>query len=473
MCKNHSQSSSSATMGAPKFNPVGDLISGAIMAATSVPQLIAYAETVGYAGYRGLTTAGAPLFAWGVVTGSPWMNAGVTSLTAVMAKTDLGGEAYAAKYGEEDYVDLVAAYSLYVGVASIVMALVGFGKLASKVPTAVKTGFKWGCELGVLASALPNGLYAFGSTLKSSVATSAFGDVVKAVKTAVPGATGVSGVANILYAATHPQSWDLVAAAVFFACTLFVMKAKSFLPKSLPPGSEVVIATAAATVFSVYYGYEGGMVGEIPSVGSDGGISLGPINIPVELKDVKALLNVPIAERCFDGSMVKLFITAAIFSGVNFLSIVGIASGFESDNNVPWSAPRELISQGVSNLAAGAVGSAPVSGSMSRSLVSRMTGASSKMACIVTALLWIYMMPYMSVMSPTPKAALSAVIVSAVVKNVVVPKKILALKGNDFIVGVATAAATAITSPTLGFGAGCVMFAIISVLAPSPKKKVA
>lgn len=39
------------------------------MAATSVPQLIAYAETVGYAGYRGLTTAGAPLFAWGVATG--------------------------------------------------------------------------------------------------------------------------------------------------------------------------------------------------------------------------------------------------------------------------------------------------------------------------------------------------------------------------------------------------------------------
>lgn len=343
------------------------------------------------------------------------------------------------------------------------------------MPTAVKTGFKWGCELGVLASALPNGLYAFGSTLKTSVATSVFGDVVTSVKTIVPGATGISGVANIAYAVTHPQSWDLVAAAVFFACTIFVMKAKSFLPKSLPPGSEVVIATAAATVFSVYYGYEGGVVGEIPSVGSDSGLSFlnGMIKIPVELKDVKELLNVPIAERCFDGSMVKLFITAAIFSGVNFLSIMGIAGGFESDNGVQWSAPRELIAQGVSNLAAGAVGSAPVSGSMSRSLVSRMTGASSQMGCIVTALLWIYMMPYMSIMSPTPKAALSAVIVSAVVKNVVMPKKVLALKGNDFIVGVGTAATTAITSPTLGFGVGCILYVVINVVAGSPKKKVA
>ena len=45
-------------------SPIRDVISGAIMAATSVPQLIAYAEPVGYAGYRGLMTAGVPLFAW-------------------------------------------------------------------------------------------------------------------------------------------------------------------------------------------------------------------------------------------------------------------------------------------------------------------------------------------------------------------------------------------------------------------------
>ena len=70
------------------------------------------------------------------------MNSGVTSLTAVMARTDLGGEAYISKYGEEEYVQLVAAYSLYIGVASIAMAFLGFGVLAQKVPGAVKTGFK-------------------------------------------------------------------------------------------------------------------------------------------------------------------------------------------------------------------------------------------------------------------------------------------------------------------------------------------
>jgi len=459
-------------MGVPQFNPLRDVISGAIMAATSVPQLIAYAETVGYAGYRGLTTAGAPLFAWGLATGSPWMNSGVTSLTAVMAKTDLGGDAYIAKYGEEEYVQLVSAYFLYIGIASIAMALVGFGRLAQTVPGAVKTGFKWGCELGVLSSALPNGLYAYGSTLKTLTTNSAFGELVNSVKTAVPSATGISGVASIFYAVSHPQTWDFVPAVLFISCTCFVMKAKSFLPKFMPPGSEVLIATAAATFYSLQFGYDGGVVGEIPSVESSSGLSLfGVVKIPVEVLDVNELVKVPIAERCFDGSVVKLFITAAIFAGVNFLSIVGIASGFEAENSVPWSAPRELIAQGVSNLAAGAVGSAPVSGSMSRSLVSRMTGASSKLACIITSLLWIYMMPYMSIMSPTPKAALSAVIVSAVVQNVVMPKKLLQLKGIDFLVGLGTALTTAITSPTLGFGCGVTAYIVFNACVPTEQKK--
>ena len=122
----------------------------------------------------------------------------------------------------------------------------------------------------------------------------------------------------------------------------------------MPPGSEVLIATAAATIYSVQYGYEGGVVGKIPTVESSSGLSIfGLVDIPIEIVDLNELLNVPIAERCFDGSMAKLFITAAIFSGVNFLSIVGIASGFETENAVQWSAPRELIAQGVSNLAAG------------------------------------------------------------------------------------------------------------------------
>eukprot|EP00531_Pseudo-nitzschia_arenysensis_P007306 CAMPEP_0116131676 /NCGR_PEP_ID=MMETSP0329-20121206/9137_1 /TAXON_ID=697910 /ORGANISM="Pseudo-nitzschia arenysensis, Strain B593" /LENGTH=447 /DNA_ID=CAMNT_0003626131 /DNA_START=141 /DNA_END=1484 /DNA_ORIENTATION=- len=443
------------------------------MAATSVPQLIAYAETVGYAGYRGLTTAGPTLMAWGFTTGGPFMNSGVTSITALMAKSDLNGEAYMAVHGEEAYVELVAAYSLYCGIASIFLAIVGFGKLASYVPKSVRTGFKWGCALGVLVSALPNGLFNRGSKeLKSLVADDGlFGAFVAFLKSNVPQATGAVNVTGFVYGLTHPQQWAIVPTIMFIIGTWFVMNGKKLLPKALPPGTEVILATAFATLYSMNFDYSGGVVGEIPTVDADAGIAIPGtgLKIPIEVLDYQKVLDAPVAERL--GGWPALAITTLLFAGVNFLSIMGIASGFESENGIPWSAPRELIAQGVGCGVASLVGSAPISGSMSRSLVSRMTGTTSQLACIFTAMIWIVAMPYMSIMSPTPKAALSAVIVSAVLKSVVIPKSLMELKGIDFVVGWGTALLTASTSPTLGFGGGLVLYFVTVPLQSSDEKK--
>jgi len=459
-----------ATTGPPKFNPVRDIIAGTIMAATSVPQLVAYAQGVGYASWRGLATAGPSLFAWGLATGSPFMSCGVTSITALMAKADLDGESYVAEHGEEAYVNLVAAYSLWVGACSAILGLVGFGKLAGMVPSNVRKGFKWGCAVGVVASALPNGLFTKGSgELKAKVAESAFAGFVTFMKTNAPAATGAVSVTNLFYAITHPGDWGMIAAPLFIVCTAFVMKGSKYLPKSFPPGTEVIIATALATLMSMKFDYPGNVVGEIPQLDPDAGLNLGPIKIPISMLNPKDLMEAPVVER-FGGSYVTLIISASLFAAVNFLSIMGIASGFEAENGIKWSAPRELISQGVACITAGFCGSAPVSGSMSRSLVSRMAGTTSQMSCMVTALLWIYMMPYMTIMSPTPQAALSAVIMSAVVKSVVFPKDLMAMKGTDAIIGWGTGVGTAVTSPTLGFGIGLILVAVTSVLKPKSKK---
>ena len=444
------------------------------MAATSVPQLIAYAETVGYAGYRGLSTAGPSLLAWGLVTGSPFMNSGVTSITALMTKTDLGGDSYVAEHGEKEYVKLVAAYSLYVGLASVLLAFSGFGKLAQQVPKPVRTGFKWGCAVGVFVSAVPNGLFAKGSKeLNVHMGASLAGTFVKLIKANFAAATGAVNVAAFLFGLINPQLWSLVPSILFIVGTIIVMKGSSFLPKACPPGTEVILVTAAATFFSSYFSYPGDVVGEIPSIDPKAGMSFlgGIIKIPVELLDLKELLlNVPIVER-FGNSSAMLLLSATLFAGVNFLSIMGIASGFEAEDNIPWSASRELIAQGVSCIAAGACGSAPVSGSLSRSLVSRMTGTTSQFACLVTAVAWIYLLPYMNVMSSTPKAALSAVIVSAVVTGVCVPKDMLKLRGLDAFVGWSTGIATALTSPTIGFGSGLIIQILCLTNIPGKAKR--
>lgn len=455
-------------------SPLRDILSGVIMAATSVPQLIAYAETVGYAGYRGLSTAGPSLLAWGLVTGSPYMNSGVTAITALMAKTDLNGESYVAEYGEEKYVKLVAAYSIYIGLASIALAFVGFGTLAQQVPKPVRTGFKWGCSVGVFIAAVPNGLFAKGSRdLNSYVAASFISSYIKLIKGNFAAATGAVNVATFLFGLMNPQLWSMSTAILFFVGTVFVTRGSSFLPKAFPPGTEVIIVTVVATVFAIYFNYSGDVVGEIPAVDPDAGMTFfgGRLKIPVELLDVKELvMDVPITEQ-FGNSWLMVGISATLFAGVNFLSIMGIASAFETEDNIPWSAPRELMAQGVSCVVAGAVGSAPVSGSLSRSLVSRMTGTTSQMACMVTAVAWIYLLPYMSIMSQTPKAALSAVIVSAVVNGVCIPKDLMKLSGLDALVGWGTGIVTALTSPTIGFAGGLAIHVLLNNFKHSIKVK--
>ncbi|KAG7337070.1 sulfate transporter [Nitzschia inconspicua] len=460
-------------MGRPKFDPLRDLISGAIMAATSVPQLVAYAETVGYAGWRGLATAGPPLLMWGLVTGSPFMNAGVTAITALMSKSDLDGESYLREHGEEAYVELVAAYSMYCGIASVVLAVLGFAKLAGLVPKPVRTGFKWGCAVSVLTSALPNGLYDTGaSQIKSLVASNGtWNTMIAWIKINVPQATGAISVMGIFYSLLHPWEWAVVPAIVFVVGTWFIMNGQNLLPKFLPPGTEVILVTALTTWYSMNFDYSGGVVGEIPTLDAEAGILIPGTNgwrFPVEIMDYRKVLNAPLAESI--GGWHILAVTSTLFAAVNFLSIMGIASGFESENGISWSPDRELVAQGLSCGVAALVGSAPVSGSLSRSLVSRMTGTTSQLACILTAFIWILAMPYMSIMSSTPKAALSAVIVSAVVKGVCLPKDLMKLQGINFLVGWGTGIVTALLSPTLGFGIGLIFYVLSMPFQPKQTK---
>jgi hypothetical protein len=86
-------------------------------------------------------------------------------------------------------------------------------------------------------------------------------------------------------------------------------------------------------------------------------------------------------------------------------------------------------------------------------------------------MIWIFMLPYMSIMTPTPKAALSAIIVSAVVQSVCIPKDLLALSGMDGAAAWLTGVITAVTSPTLGFGIGLGIYFLFNAFNSKKEKK--
>ncbi|PXY26888.1 hypothetical protein BAY60_10285 [Prauserella muralis] len=78
-------------------------------------------------------------------------------------------------------------------------------------------------------------------------------------------------------------------------------------------------------------------------------------------------------------------------------------------------ADRELVSQGVANLAAAAVGGMPCGGSFSRSSVNRMSGTRTRWSGAFAGLAVLAFLPFAAVLRPLPLAVLGTIVIIAVV----------------------------------------------------------
>jgi hypothetical protein len=63
----------------------------------------------------------------------------------------------------------------------------------------------------------------------------------------------------------------------------------------LPPDTEGIVAIAAATLYTMNFYYESGVVLEIPDIYPDVGIKIGGFALPVERLDCNKVSNTPIA----------------------------------------------------------------------------------------------------------------------------------------------------------------------------------
>jgi hypothetical protein len=115
-------------------------------------------------------------------------------------------------------------------------------------------------------------------------------------------------VSTFFFGLTNPQLWAIMPTIVFAVGVVFVMKGSSFLPKVCLPGTEVIIVTAVATLFSMYFNYSGDVVGDIPSLDPDAGMSFfgGAVKIPIEFLDLKELILLML-KLLTNGLIMKLF----------------------------------------------------------------------------------------------------------------------------------------------------------------------
>ncbi len=375
----------------------GDIIAGISVALLALPQGLAYAELAGVPAQYGLYAAALPCLLAAFFASSPYLQTGPVAVTALLTFGALQG---IAEPQSVEYIELAALLALFVGVIRLGFGILRLGKLANLLTDALILGFTSGAAILIVLSQLPKAL---------GVETSN-GGVIK----------------NGLNALTHPSQWHGIA-ILFSIGTILLMFGGRRLHRLFP---GVLISVVAGILISWAISYSGSVVGEL-----DGGFI------------------------SFDFSFTwsstsQLIIPAFVIAIVGFVEPASIARTFEMKGKTRWNSDREMISQGVANIASAISQAFPVGGSFGRSSLNHFAGATSTWSGAITGAFVLLALPFTFLLEYLPSSILGATVIGAVVR-LIRPKSFFDLIRNsygDAAVGFGTLIATLITSPRIERG---------------------
>ncbi len=161
-----------------------------------------------------------------------------------------------------------------------------------------------------------------------------------------------------------------------------------------------------------------------------------------------------------DGSLLgSLLPTALVITLVGFMESIAVAKVYARRHRYEVQPNSELIGLGAANVASGMFGGYPVTGGFSRTAVNDTAGARTPFASIITALIVLSTIAFLTpLLTSLPNAALGAIIVMAVIGLIDVKemRHIAAVKKSDLIgLGVAFVATLAL-GIELGIGVAVV-----------------
>jgi SulP family sulfate permease len=375
----------------------GDIVAGISVALVALPQSLAYAELAGMPPQYGLFASALPPLLAAIFVSSRYLQTGPVALTALLT---FGALSSIAEPATAEYIELAALLAIMVGVLRVVLGLVRLGSVAYLLSEPVLAGFTTGAAILIVSSQLPR---VFG------VERGDDGVLVEAGK-----AIGKVG------------DWEW--GAILFAVGTAVVIVGGRRLHKLFPG--VLVAVAGSVIISGALGYDGSIVGEL-----DGGFLSLKFDFPW-------------------GSAGDLIVPAIAIALVGFAEPSSIARTFAARERQPWNANREMVSQGVANLASGISGAFPVGGSFSRSSLNHLAGATSPWSGAITGAFVLAALPLTPLIEDLPSSVLGAIVVVAVIK-------LIALRGlweiathspAQSFVAVGTLAATLLSSPRVERG---------------------
>ena len=340
-----------------------DTIAGLTTAVMLIPQAMGYAMLAGLPPIHGLYAALAPILIYAALGTSRHLAVGPVAMDSILVAAGVGA---IATLGTENYILVAAALGVMVGVVQAGLGFLRAGFLVNFLSRPVVSGFTSAAAVIIAASQL-------GHLLGVEVPRTHHVHLV------------------VWRGLEHVAAWSWVTIAVGATSIAALLIFKKKWPRF--PAALFVVAAATLAVWALGLADAGvAIVGAVPA-------GLPGIQVP---KIDPALLA-------------QLLPIAATIALVSFMEAISVGRTFARLRRYDILPNRELIALGFANVAGGFTGGYPIAGGFSRTAVNVRAGARTQMAAIVTAgVVILTLMAFTGAFYYLPNAALSAVIVAAV-----------------------------------------------------------
>lgn len=381
-----------------------DLAAGLTVAVVALPLALAFGITTGLGAAAGLTTAIVAGLVAAVFGGSRVQVSGPTgAMTVVLVPV-------VARFG----FDGVVVVGVLAGVLVLIAGLARLGRALAYIPWPVIEGFTLGIAVIIFLQQVPAALGVPKPDAEN---------------------TAVAALRSLELVTLPGTAYALACVGIVVATMVVVPRIHRSLPSSL-------IAVALATVVAGAGSWDVATIGTLPS-------ALPSLHVPtIELGMISGYL----------GPAVAVALLAAIESLLSARVADGMADGPRHDPD------RELVGQGLANIAAPLLGGMPATGAIARTAVNVRAGARTRVAAMVHAVaLLVIVVAGSGLVARIPLAALAGVLMVTAVRMVEVHniRSVLRSTRSDAIVLVVTAVCTVafdlIVAVELGIAAAAVL----------------
>lgn len=357
-----------------------DTMASLIATILLIPQSMGYALLAGLPAVVGLYAGIIPSILYSLFGTSRTLAVGPVAITSMMTATILAPFAIA---GSQHYVAIAIMLAFLSGVFLILMSLLKMGFLSNLLSHPVISGF-------ISASAI---LIAVGQ-FKHLIGVQAQGNNLIEL-----GQSMIFHINDINFPTVILSAISIVSLLIF----------KRYL-------TPVLRKLGLSESTSSMLGKSGPVLVVIATTSCVGVFSLDSLGIKI-VGDINNHLPIIPVEYFTLDNMIDLLPGAFLISIVGFVGSVSVAQSFAAKRKQKINPNQELVGLGLANLGAAFSGSFPVTGGFSRSVVNVSAGATTPMAGILTGLLMLFTLLFLTpLFYYLPTAVLASCIITSILQ---------------------------------------------------------